>query len=120
MCIRDRLLRELYLDLKETLEIKEQGGATSRVDEVNFDEGSKSKLVESETETGSPDDAIGFGYRCKWNLIGSIEHWGHIHQRKNQYDAAFNIQLVDDAWKITAMKVLDFDPTVIKQGPRKF
>lgn len=114
------LLRELYLDLKETLEIKEQGGATSRVDEVNFDEGSKSKLVESETETGSPDDAIGFGYRCKWNLIGSIEHWGHIHQRKNQYDAAFNIQLVDDAWKITAMKVLDFDPTVIKQGPRKF
>ncbi|MFK7768544.1 MAG: hypothetical protein AB8B55_15080 [Mariniblastus sp.] len=113
------LLRVLYLDIKKTLEMKEQGGATSRVNEVNLLDGSKSELpIEQATELAS--DSVGFGYRCKWNLVGTIEHWGHIHERLNKYDAEFKVQLRDDAWKITSMQEMDCEPSVIKTDIRKF
>ncbi len=96
------LLRRLYLDINTSLKVKEQGGAVSRIDEVNVIEGQK-----SDVELDDPDQGPTFGYRAKWDLTGTIEHWGHIHQRINQYDAEFAIELRDDAWKITSFKVVD-------------
>ena len=54
------------------------------------------------------------------NLIGTIEHWGHIHERENKYDANFKIQLKDDAWKITEMQVNNEEQGVVKTSLRKF
>jgi len=108
------LLRDLYLKIQESLRVREQGGAVSRIDEVQLESGS---LVEQETAPGVP----AFDYRCKWNLVGSIEHWGHIHQRTNQYDARFHVELRDGSWKITAMETLD-EPKqgIVKTSLRKF
>ena len=65
------LLRKLYLDINKSLKVKEQGGAVSRVTEVNLLDGNKS------TQWIDVDDSTpGFKYRSKWNLIGTIEHWG--------------------------------------------
>jgi hypothetical protein len=36
---------------------------------------------------------------------GTVEHWGHIHTRVNQYEADFTVRPVEKAWKITAMQV---------------
>ena len=108
------LLRELYLKVNRSLKVKEQGGAAANVDEVNLLDGAKTKLVAINRDT------TGFGYRCKWNLVGTIEHWGHIHQRTNQYDAEFEIEVRDKAWKITSMKVLDEKQGIIKTDLRKF
>ena len=87
-------------------------------------------VIESEGKTGigecgilrglSFDDRPGFGYRSKWNLIGTVEHWGHVHQRTNQYDAEFAVQLVDGSWKITNLKVLDESQGPVKTSMRKF
>ena len=109
------MLRELYLDINESLKIREQGGAVSKVQEVN--------LVETEKTT--PEESFagndpGFAVKSKWNLIGTVEHWGHIHQRTNQYDATFNVQLKDDAWKITSMKVNDESQGPVKTSIREF
>jgi hypothetical protein len=109
------LLRKLYLDINQSLKVKEQGGAIAKVNEVNLLEGTKSDIP-LDVDSSSP----GFGYRCKWNLIGTIEHWGHIHERENQYDAKFKIQLRDDAWKITSMEVVDEEQGVVKTSLRKF
>ena len=108
------LLRELYLDVNRSLRVKEQGGAAANVDEVNLLEGSKTKL------SASQQGSAGFGYRCKWNLIGTIEHWGHIHQRTNQYDAEFEVKVRDEAWKITSMKIVDEEQGIVKTKLRKF
>jgi len=108
------LLRELYLDVNRSLQIKEQGGATAQVNEVNLLEGTRTKLKDIDK------DSAGFGYRCKWNLIGTIEHWGHIHERTNKYDAQFEIKVCDKAWKITSMQVLNEEPSIIKTNLRKF
>ena len=109
------LLRELYLDINQSLKVKEQGGAIAKVNEVNLLDGVKTDIP---LDNGASEP--GFDYRCKWNLVGTIEHWGHIHERENQYDANFEIRLKDDAWKITRMKVVDEAQGVVKTSLRKF
>jgi hypothetical protein len=37
---------------------------------------------------------------------GSVGHWGHIHRRRNQYDAELIIRTIDGVWKITDLEVL--------------
>ena len=61
-----------------------------------------------------------FGFRSKWDLVGTVEHWGHIHERVNIYDAEFTVELIDDSWKITAMEVLDEEQGPVKTRTRKF
>ena len=40
-------------------------------------------------------------------MSGSVGHWGHIHQRQNQYDARFTVRSIDGAWKITERELYD-------------
>ena len=39
--------------------------------------------------------------------MGTVGHWGHIHMRKNQYEANINVEPVDGAWKITELELLE-------------
>ncbi|MDP6718851.1 MAG: hypothetical protein QGF59_09395 [Pirellulaceae bacterium] len=97
-----RLLRDLYLKMRRGLEMQEQGGAVSRVREVVIEEGGQPPSPIEATH-----DARGFGFRCKWTVKGSVQHWGHLHSRTNQYVALFRVEPRDNAWKITKMEVLD-------------
>lgn len=106
-------LQSMYLDIRESLRIKEEGGAAARIEEVNFIEGHSVRPSES---AKSPS----FGYRCRWDLVGTIEHWGHVHQRTTQYDAMFDVELIDDAWKITSMQIVDQEPGLVKNEVRRF
>ena len=105
------LLRKLYLQINDSLRISEQGGAVSRIEDV--------QVLGGQQQTG-PFVENGFQYRCKWNIVGTIEHWGHIHERTNQYDAMFEVKVVDGAWKIVTMDVLDQPQGVVKTRLRKF
>ncbi len=126
------LLRTLYLEINDSLKVKEQGGSVARIDNVVIVEGKKADGDRSEfrrvetpgsneqTASDQPENIPAFNYHCKWNLIGTIEHWGHIHQRTNQYSALFRIELRDDAWKITEMKVNDLELGPVKTDIRRF
>ena len=39
-------------------------------------------------------------------VTGSVGHWGHVHNRVNQYQAELDIIAVDKRWKIDGMEVL--------------
>ena len=109
------LLSKLYLDLNDSLRIKEQGGAVAIITDVELLEGS---LL---SDAGDfPPDEPGFVYRCKWNLVGNIEHWGHIHERTNTYDANFAVQAIDNQWKITEMQENEPPQGFTRQKVRKF
>lgn len=110
-----KLLRELYLQLNDSLRIKEQGGAVANITAVNLIDGELRKN-EKYFSTVEP----GFVYRCKWDLVGTIEHWGHIHERTNHYDATFDVQAIDNEWKITSMKLEEAPQGVVKTRSRKF
>ena len=94
------LLESLYLRIRENLTVEEQGGAVSRIHDVEILEGDR---VPGETLSRSRSG--GFTYRCTWTVTGTVEHWGHIHTRKNQYEARFTVEGLDSGWKIT-----DFEP----------
>jgi len=95
------LLRELYLKIRQGLVMQEQGGAVSRVRQVALLDG------QLEPPTDPTQDPRGFQYRCRWTVDGTVQHWGHVHTRTNQYEARFVVEPSDGAWKITDMEVLD-------------
>lgn len=90
------LLTGIYLETRRSLELENQGGARARVQKV--------EVVESNTD--ELRDARGFVSDCTWNVDGSVGHWGHLHQRKNQYRARVVVTAVDGAWKITDLELL--------------
>ncbi len=96
------LLGELYLQVRRGLEMQEQGGAVSRVREVKMVSGQKEPARFAATS-----DPRGFDYRCRWTVAGTVEHWGHLHARTNEYEARFTIEPRAGAWKITSMEVLN-------------
>ena len=90
------LLTEIYLETRRSLELANQGGARAKVKSVEMLEASQEPLG---TE-------IGFIAQCKWSVSGSVGHWGHVHQRTNQYVAQFVVKAIDGVWKITQLELL--------------
>jgi hypothetical protein len=95
------LLRKLYLKVRRGLEMQEQGGAIARIQEVKILEGTRQPLP-----AGPARDRCGFGFQCRWTVSGTVEHWGHIHTRTNEYEAKFTVEPRDNVWKITSLEVL--------------
>lgn len=90
------LLSRIYLETRRGLELASQGGARAKVKEIELLE------VEPRRRRGEP----GFVTRCRWNVAGSVGHWGHVHTRTNQYQADLTIRPVDGAWKVTDLEIL--------------
>ena len=106
LSISGDLLTDVYLQVRRSMELENQGGARVKVDEVEV-------LEVGEQESTKP----GLAYRCCWTAAGSVGHWGHIHRRINQYDAVITIEPMDDVWKITAIDLREeqrVDPTTPK------
>jgi len=93
--VQGDLLSELYLKIRQSLIMQEQGGAVARVQSV--------KVVQAAPAEGGRHPA--FSERLTWQVEGSVEHWGHIHLRVNEYSADLEIEPADGAWKIKAMNV---------------
>jgi hypothetical protein len=93
--VQGDLLADLYLKIKQGLIMQEQGGAVAHVQEV--------RVVKTEaTEGGSKN---GFAERVTWRVEGTVEHWGHIHARVNEYSADLEIEPAGGSWKITGLNV---------------
>lgn len=93
------LLEKLYLQLHQSLEMREQNGAIARIQAIKYDEGHQ--VPRAEMTVLWP----GFEYRSTWTVAGTVEHWGHIHERQNRFDAVFTIEPRDGSWKITRMDI---------------
>jgi hypothetical protein len=91
------LLREAYLEARRSLEVASLGGARTRVKRVDIEQSEASPLA----------DGQGFHAKCLWEVEGSVGHWGHIHERRNRYDAHLTIEPVDGVWKITSLELLN-------------
>jgi hypothetical protein len=108
------VLEDLYLQIQQSLRMAEQGGAVARVKQIDVIEADR----QTPLSTGNPPhSAFAFTCLCRWNVSGTVEHWGHIHQRTNQFQASLLVEPVpvqtDDAtspeyhWKLTRIDVLD-------------
>lgn len=89
------LLTDIYLETRRGLELTSQGGARVKVKDIEMIETS---LLSKAGNT--------FNVEGRWNVAGSVGHWGHIHQRRNAYHARLEISEIDGAWKLTGLEIL--------------
>ena len=92
------LLRTVYLEVRRNLAMEDQGGAMARIQDV--------ELLESHVVDDRPSNELPT-IRARWNVVGSVEHWGHLHQRTHQYEADFEMRMVDGHWKLAALQMRD-------------
>jgi hypothetical protein len=92
-------LTTAYLETHRTLELRNQGGARVKVNDV--------EILECTPEPAT--DGVGFVADCRWIVGGSVGHWGHIHRRLNELTALVTVRAVNGAWKITGMDLRSAD-----------
>jgi len=92
------LLSEIYLQNRKSMVVTQAGGARARVKAVEILAVNVKPLV---------DHPLGRLFHAKWTATGTVGHWGHIHTRKNQYEANISVEPVGGAWKITGLELLE-------------
>jgi len=90
------LLNDVYLETRNGLELANQGGAAVKVKSI--------EMLEAR-QVGENDD--GLLVEARWNVAGSVGHWGHVHQRSNAYHARLTLRDIDGTWKLTSLDILE-------------
>jgi len=96
--VHGNLLSEIYLQNRRSLVVTQAGGAQARVKEVEILEANRNHA------DGHPLKIL---FHANWTAMGSVGHWGHIHMRKNQYEANIAVEAVEGLWKITGLELLE-------------
>jgi len=89
------LLADVYLETRKGLELANQGGAKVKVKTI--------EVLSTDLITAD-DDAI--SVEARWNVAGSVGHWGHIHQRTNAYHANVTMRVIEGVWKLSGLEIL--------------
>jgi hypothetical protein len=108
------LLEETYLKLRQSLELREQGGAIARIRNIQYDD---TQLMPRQ-QSVIPWPA--FQLRSTWTVAGTVEHWGHVHERQNQFEAIFTVEPRDGTWKLTRMDIEGQSQKSARTTLRKF
>ncbi len=95
--VKGELLGDIYLETQRSLVLANQGGARAKVKTIELGE------LSAETLAGRP----GFTVATTWTVRGSVGHWGHVHQRSNQYRGELVIEPIEGEWKLTGMELLE-------------
>jgi len=98
------LLREIYLEIRKNLEYENTGGAKAKIQNVNLEN----------IETKQLQDGTGYEYNTDWTVTGKVEHWGHIHNRTNRYNALINVKNIEGIWKITDFQLNDEQRVIVQ------
>lgn len=92
------LLADIYLQNRRAFSIQKAGGAQARIKSVEIQQ-AVAKRVD--------DRPLAYAIKADWTAQGTVGHWGHIHTRRNRYNAVVTVEAVDDSWKITGLEVLE-------------
>jgi hypothetical protein len=105
--LEPELTQKLYLEIRQGLEMREQGGAIAEVGNIERRGGA----IEF---TGARE----FTVRWRWRVFAHITHWGHTHSRINEYLANFLVRADAKSWRIADYEVLDLQriPTEDEEG----
>jgi len=99
------LLADIYLQNRRSFAVQQAGGAQAKIQSVEIQDAVAERL---------DDRPLAYAIKGKWTAQGTVGHWGHVHTRRNRYDAVVTVEAVDGAWKITGLEVLEeqrVDPT---------
>jgi len=92
------LLSDIYLQNRKSFSIQKAGGAQAKIQTIEIDTAVAERL---------DDRPLAYAIKGSWAAEGSVGHWGHVHTRRNHYDAIITVEAVGGAWKITDLEVLE-------------
>ncbi|MEM9016106.1 MAG: hypothetical protein AAGC68_03770 [Verrucomicrobiota bacterium] len=84
------LLEEIYLEVRNSLELEAVGGPRVRIYEV--------ALREAVAESDEGEENLRL--KVEWATIGEVTHWGHTHERTNRYAALMTLFPDEQKWKV--------------------
>lgn len=93
-------LPRLYLETRQSMIMSAQGGAVAQIDRTDLLETALQPPTEGDT-------APWFVVRAHWRVEGSVGHWGHSHERRNEYTADVTVIAIGTRWKIAAVETLE-------------
>lgn len=96
--VSGRLLEETYLGVRRALVMEEEGGAMSRVVAVRPVRAVVGAQGEITLEDGARAQA--FTIDATWQVDGRVTHWGHSHDRTNEYEGRFTVAAEAGGWRI--------------------
>lgn len=96
LTLEGELLNDIYLETRKSMQFAEQGGAKAKVVDV--------RIVQI---ISKPMEELGLKYLCTWRAYGTVEHWGHKHNRINEYQAEIIVKPIDGFWKITNIDLIE-------------
>jgi hypothetical protein len=100
-------LETLYRTIFRGLVMQEEGGAVARVTEVRPIEIEIGDIVIQAGEDGV--DRPAFTVACRWQVDGVVSHWGHSHERTNEYFADWDVVDGPDGWQLTGAEIREQD-----------
>lgn len=104
--VSGNLLTDIYLQNRRSFSIQRAGGAQAKIQSVEIQDAIAERL---------DDQPLAYAIKGNWTAQGTVGHWGHVHTRRNRYNAIVTVEAINGAWKITDLDVLEeqrVDPTL--------
>ena len=92
------LLTDIYLQHRRSMAVQQAGGAQAKIKEVAVKKASAERIA---------GDGLSYALHGEWTALGTVGHWGHLHQRKNRYEAVITVTAEDGHWKIIGLDLRD-------------
>jgi hypothetical protein len=93
--VTHNLVGPLYEDIYQSLIMRDEGGAVSRVNRIEY----------LDIQTGQDEKHEKHQVSCNWQVHGTVRHWGHNHFRSNEYEADYELAVENGLWKISSSTV---------------
>jgi hypothetical protein len=101
------MLETIYNDVYQSLIMREENGAVSKVVRVEIDEAKLTSKFDS-AESTPPDEELGsFVVRASWQVDGLVTHFGHAHKRTNAFEAVYTVAPRAAGWRIVEVDILE-------------
>ncbi len=98
--VNENILPDLYDDVHESLMMKIEEQAISKVETV--------RNIESKVDLPENPDEPMYEVFATWEVIGTVKHYGHGHWRKNVSRALYKVQWIDGlGWRIADCELID-------------
>ncbi len=88
------LLRRVYLDVRRSLVMEQEGGASATVRGIRVEE---VRMMSREGSTTA--------LRATWRVEGTLEHWGHVHARTNEYSGRVALRDEEGFLKMVELRI---------------
>jgi hypothetical protein len=92
--VSGELLSRVYLDIRTSLHMEQEGGATARIDNVRV---TNLQIIDSDNSSAN--------LRAVWRITGTLEHWGHVHQRTNEYAGHILLRRHEGQFRMASLEI---------------